>query len=150
MNHALAVISTSLGIVFALVACSDNEYAEVRQIMQQQVELISKTTKSLNTARNVADVVAEVDRFCAAMEQLVPSALQIQAGSPQVIEAIARNRTPAPLKPVLRRLDELKTGFFEAAPAMIRFAGDPQLEAARRKFEKAVQSVTWRQKEIPD
>ncbi len=35
MNHALAVISTSLGIVFALVACSDNEYAEVRQIMQQ-------------------------------------------------------------------------------------------------------------------
>ncbi|MBN1197541.1 MAG: hypothetical protein JXA62_09060 [Candidatus Aminicenantes bacterium] len=144
MNHALAVIATSLGILFAISGCSNGDYDDLRQMMEQQVELVEETSTKLTSARSTGDVVAEVDHFSAAMDQLAPKAQQLGAKHRETIEAISRGRIPDALAPIMRRVNELETDFSRAAAGMIRFVGDPQVEAARRKFEQAIQTLVWR------
>lgn len=144
MNHALAVVATSLGILFAISGCSNGEYDDLRQMMEQQVELVKETTTKLASARSTGDVVAEVDRFSAAMDQLAPKAQQLAATHREAIEAISRGHIPDALAPVMRRVNELETDFFAAAAGMIRFVGDPQVEAARHKLNQAMKQLVWR------
>ncbi|HDP94353.1 MAG TPA: hypothetical protein ENN40_03225 [Candidatus Aminicenantes bacterium] len=149
MNHALAVFTTGLGILFAVTGCSDGNYTDLRQVMEKQAEVVEETTKKLAAARNTADVVAEVDRFSAAMDQLAPRAQQLSAKYPEAMEALSRGRVPDSLGPIMRRVNELETDFFRTATGMIRFVGDPQVEAARRKFEQAMQTLAWRLSDPP-
>lgn len=144
MHHALAVIVISLGILFSITGCSGGSHNDLRQVMEQQVELAEETTKKLAVARSTADVVAEVDRFSAAMGQLAPHAQRISAKYPEAIDALSRGRIPDSLAAIMRRVNELETDLSEAAAGMIRFGGDPQVEAARRKFDQAMNQLVWR------
>ena len=148
MKHARALIAASLlSACLIITACSGESYGDLPLMMERQVDLIEAAARHLATARNAADIVAVVDRFSADMEQLSPRVERLRARYHEALEFLARGDIPQPLRPVMRRVKNLDNELFRAGAGMMRFSGDPLVEAARRKFDQVMKTVAWRKEQ---
>jgi len=147
MKHALAAVV--IGAIFLLMIpnCKGDNHADLRLVMEQQVDLIEAATGTIIASRGAADVVAAVDRFCAAMDQLAPKAQRLRAKYPDIIRDLNQGRVPDHLAPVLHRAKTLESDLSRAGAGLIRFSGNPLVEAAKSKFDQAMQSVVWRKED---
>ena len=144
MKYAIAVIAAA-ALVAGVITCNHDSYTDLHQVLDQQVDLIRDCGEKVARARNPADVVCVIDRFSASMEKLSPRVQRLWGKYPELRNHLANHNIPDSFQKTMNQVKKLDQILFKANAKLMRFSGDPVVEAARRKLENAMNSASWRQ-----
>jgi len=122
-------------------SCGKDKYAEARDILAEHADVMEAYITGLENAANAGDCAATIDAYTAGMEKLIPRLKKFQETYPELAKGSAGDETPPEVKKEAERLQALGSRMPAATMNMMKYMGDPQVQAAMERMTRTMQKM---------
>ena len=124
-----------------LSACGSDKYADARDIMKDHGDVMEAYINGLENATTPSECAATVDAYTAGMEKLIPRLKAFREKYPELAAENSTTETPAEVEKESERLEELAGRMPAATMNMMKFMGDPEVQAAMQRMSQAMEQM---------
>lgn len=136
-----ALLAVTIFFIFALVSCGGGgKYAEAKDVMEKQCDLMNNFADDMNKAGNAADAAKAIDNFREGMEKIIPEYKDLESKYPELKGK--EEDMPAELKPVMdKMMKEVMPKFASSMGKMQQYMSDPAVQEAYKKMGEAMSKM---------
>jgi len=120
---------------FGLMVHGSDKYSKVKPIIKEMADTLEKFIVDLEKAENAGAVAEALDVYSKATVEIAPKVKKMMEKYPELKDETMR---PKELKPLLDKMDELAKKLMGVYEKIGKYASDPKVKAATKRWEKAM------------
>lgn len=129
-----------VGLLLIAFACGGGgKYADVKKVMQDNIDATEKFANSLEKADSADDVAAAINDYSDSMEKFIPKMKELQEKYSELNDP---GKMPEDLKEIMEKMTALQTRMQGARAKIQQYGTDPKVQAASMKLMEVMTKMT--------